>query len=344
VKKLIIASGGCLLGLLAAEVTLHIALPSLDFHFPIPRLTDDRFTDRANRASDGNGVHYAFDADGFRSTGNGSATADRSILFIGDSFTQGFGVSDSETFPAVTCQQLRAQRINARCLNAGTTGFGTAHELRILRRLLQRPDLHVVDAVVFQTCPYNDLRDNWEDGAFAVADGQLIEWDPPRIPLEIRVRDALLNNRIARSSRTLTLLANAWLGGPEVDQKSNVSTFELERALLREVRATTEQHHIPLVLVVAATSWELDQIPSQPYDERGRLDFFGSLAKELQVPWLDTRTIARQSEDYIANDGHLSAAGNVLIGQALAAELAPLLQTAPLQQDALPAAHRADGE
>jgi lysophospholipase L1-like esterase len=325
VKKLILASFGVMLGLLTAEAVLHVTMPSLDFHFPIPRLSDDQFSGRANQAFDGNGVHYAFDADGFRSSGGGRPTGNRTILFIGDSFTQGFGVNGSEAFPAVTCDQLRAQGVDARCLNAGTTGFGTAHELRTLRRLLQRRELNL-DAIVFQMCPYNDLRDNWEDGGFEVTDGRLVELNPPRIPLEIRLRDMLLNNRIARGSRTITLIANAWLGGADVDQKSDSSTFELERALLREVYATTHGRGIPLVLVVAATSWELDQIPSQPYDERGRVDFFAAQAKELHVPWLDTRTIAERPEHYIANDGHLSAAGNALVGTALADALAPILR------------------
>src|SRR5262249_3775754 len=151
-------------GLVIAEIVLHVALPSLDFHFPTSRLSDDQFTRRAGQVRDGNGVRYAFDADGFRSSATPPVPAGNpSILFIGDSFTQGFGVTETETFAAATCDQLARQRVAVRCLNAGVSGFGTAHELRLMRELLRRDDL-AIRAVVFQLCPYNDLRDNWEDG------------------------------------------------------------------------------------------------------------------------------------------------------------------------------------
>jgi len=204
------------------------------------------------------------------------------------------------------------------------TGFGTAHELRLLRNLLQRDDLSVA-AVVFQVLPNNDLRDNWEDGGFDVADGQLVALDPPRVPTTVWLRDALLDNWLARSSRIVTLVANALITGEE-DASYGPAGFDLERRLLQAVVASTQQHGIPIVILVTATSWEIDKPVSRPYDERSRLDFVAATVQELHVPWVDSRNIAHAAEHYIPDDGHLSAAGNALVGAALAEKLAPLLQ------------------
>jgi lysophospholipase L1-like esterase len=46
----------------------------------------------------------------------------------------------------------------------------------------------------------------------------------------------------------------------------------------------------------------------------------------MRVPWIDSRTVAHAPEHYIPNDGHFSAAGNAIMGEALAEKLAPLLR------------------
>src|ERR1700752_918055 len=110
---------GLVVGLLLVEIGLRLTLPSLDFHFPTMRLTDDRFTERAGKTIEDQGVTYTFDSAGFRTTDGLPQAADgRAVLFIGDSFTQGVGVNADETFPAHTCDQLRRRGVAVRCLNA----------------------------------------------------------------------------------------------------------------------------------------------------------------------------------------------------------------------------------
>ena len=330
-RRLALVAFGIAVGIVGAEIGLHLAQPSLGFHFPTARLTDEQFTRRADQVSDGNGVRYTFDAAGFRTSAAPTPpTGTPAILFIGDSFTQGFGVGADETFAAVTCAQLLQRGIPARCLNAGVSGFGTAHELRLLQRLLQRDDLGIA-AVVFQLCPYNDLRDNWEDGGFGIEGDRLAVWDPPHVPIEIRLRDGLLDNALARHSSLVILLANAWVAAVPIDEKSDASMFALERRLVGEVVQTTQARRIPIVLLVAAPAWEVEQTSSQPYDEPGRANFMAAVAQEAGVPWLDSRALARAPEHYLPNDGHFSPAGNALIGAALAEQLTPLLKPAPAQ-------------
>ncbi len=320
--KVVFALCGAVCGLVIVEVVLRLAMPSLDFHFPTMRMTDDRFTERAGKTMAGNGVRYTFDAVGFR-TADGPPAA-QAVLFIGDSFTQGFGVAADRTFPSRACDRLHERGVAVRCLNAGVTGFGTAHELRLLRKLLDRGELHVA-AVVFQVLPSNDLRDNWEDGGFGVEGGRLVSWDPPHIPPPVRMRVALLENRFAHASAVVKLAANGWMqsdsdgSGPADD----AAAIQLEGHLLQEAVATARKHDVPIVVLVCATAWEVDG-KARTRDE-ARLDFVADAVKKLDVPWLDSRAVVRTPAYYIPNDGHFSDDGNALVGEAVAEILVPLV-------------------
>ncbi len=325
-RKVGLALLGLVAGLLITEIALHLAFPSLDFHFPTARVTNEQFVRRAGQTRNADGVHYAFDADGFRVTGAPGAPGNvPTVLFIGDSFTQGFGVEAEQAFPTQTCERLAQAGIQARCLNAGVTGFGTAHELRLLQTLLA-DERRRIDAVVVQVLPNNDLHDNWEDGGFAVEAGRLVVQDPPHIPVAVRVRQAICDGGLGRSSQIVKVVANAWLGGDGLDAHYDAAAFELERRLLQEVVETAQRRNIPIIIAVCATAWELDAVTSQPYDERARLDFVTSAVAALRVPWIDSRTIARTPADYIPSDGHFSPAGNARMAQALAEQLAPILR------------------
>ncbi len=320
---LLILSGVCI-GLATVEILARLTTAADGYHFPSSRMTDERFTNRAGQSFNDNGVRYRFDVDGFRESSAVPIPGGRTILFIGDSFTEGMGVSADETFPAVTCDRLVRQGVPARCSNAGVSGFGTAHELRLLRTLLGRKEL-AVDLVVFQVLPNNDLRDNWEDGGFGLENGKLTAWDPPHIPIEVRLRDALVDNSLARGSRIVTLAANAWFNGVGMDPHYDDSAFELEQQLLKAVVATTAARGVPVVIAICATGWEVDAMSGGPYDERARLDMVADTVQKLRVPWIDSRNVANTREHYIPNDGHFSVAGNAALGEAVAERLLPLL-------------------
>jgi acyl-CoA thioesterase-1 len=74
------------------------------------------------------------------------ATADAPrVVFLGDSLTAGLGVEAAEAFPALLGQQLIAENLPNRVVNAGVSGDTTAGGLRRLDWLLrQSPDILVV--------------------------------------------------------------------------------------------------------------------------------------------------------------------------------------------------------
>jgi lysophospholipase L1-like esterase len=261
-------------------------------------------------------VAYTIDADGFRNGGN-DGPYDRTVLFIGDSFTFGYGVLDDQTLETATRQQLWEQGVQARCLNAGVVGFGTGEELRLMRDLLERQR---VDAVVFQVLPENDLSDNCEDGGFGIEDERLVEYQPHRLAPRIQLRHILVDASRNSDSAMLSLVVkgiyrHGWLK-PAVDE----SQYALERALLKEVVSVAASKHIPLLIFSVPMVPHLMSEESRPAHARVVECIAASGARRIDLDQLVSQP------EYYLGDGHFSAAGNALVGAALAEELAPLLR------------------
>ena len=87
------------------------------------------------------------------------AAGEASVLVLGDSFAYGTGVELEETFQEVL--EARRKDITAqplRVYGAGVPGYGTLHELQLLRELAPRTRPQVVIVAVFEQ---NDFQDNW---------------------------------------------------------------------------------------------------------------------------------------------------------------------------------------
>src|SRR5690606_35502099 len=73
-----------------------------------------------------------------------------SVVVLGDSYTMGWGVAQSEAYP----QQLEAL-YGEKVLNAGVSSFGTAREMKLLKKI----NLPHVNTVIIQYHP-NDFEEN----------------------------------------------------------------------------------------------------------------------------------------------------------------------------------------
>ncbi|HEX6092446.1 MAG TPA: GDSL-type esterase/lipase family protein, partial [Dongiaceae bacterium] len=68
------------------------------------------------------------------------------ILALGDSLTAGYGLSDSESFPARLQAELQAKGINAQVINGGVSGDTSAGgRARLDWALTDDPDIVIVE-------------------------------------------------------------------------------------------------------------------------------------------------------------------------------------------------------
>ncbi|MGH8165386.1 MAG: arylesterase [Rhodanobacteraceae bacterium] len=76
------------------------------------------------------------------------------ILFLGDSLTAGRGVEESQAFPALIQEKIRAQNLPFEVINAGLSGDTTAGGLSRLDWILQKP----IDVLVLELGANDGLR------------------------------------------------------------------------------------------------------------------------------------------------------------------------------------------
>jgi acyl-CoA thioesterase-1 len=78
----------------------------------------------------------------------------KSVVFLGDSLTAGFGIQPTEAFPALIAEKIRAAGLPFEVQNAGLSGDTSAGGLRRIDWLLQRP----IDILVIELGANDGLR------------------------------------------------------------------------------------------------------------------------------------------------------------------------------------------
>jgi acyl-CoA thioesterase-1 len=87
------------------------------------------------------------------------------ILALGDSLTDGFGLSRKEAYPALIAEKMRAANYQFEVINAGSSGDTTADGLRRLPSLLHRKRLDVLILALgindaLRGVPVEEMRSN----------------------------------------------------------------------------------------------------------------------------------------------------------------------------------------
>ena len=100
------------------------------------------------------------------------------VVFLGDSFTLGYGVDDGQEYPDLVRRRLSSRLSQpVPTINGGIGNVGNGHWILFLRREAARFD---PSFVVLQVSA-NDFEDNLADGLFALGpSGELRELAPPR--------------------------------------------------------------------------------------------------------------------------------------------------------------------
>jgi len=285
------------------------------------------------------------------------------VLGLGDSFVSAFNVEEEETFLAVAEHSLREKLPGGgvEIINAGTPNYGTWHELRVLRRFLPKLE---PDTVVLAVYVGNDLEDNLSPRGAVVRDGFLVDRRRPPGILPYPIRSWLQRNSMA-----YVFLWNAWnqirpwLGKAGSDplraDKDLISPqaplyvdegYRISGDLLHEFHDETMTRGILALVVLIPAEFQVypDQflkMAQRHGDDPSRFDLdqpsrrWSELAKSAALPVLDLLPVFRSRISgpylYMSLDGHLTAEGNRLAGQAIALALIQVLQRSPSSQGSL---------
>jgi hypothetical protein len=234
-------------------------------------------------------IRMTFWPDHTRATAPEPVAAGRLVVLVGDSFTQGWAVSDEDTFG----WHLQARLAGARVRNLGSAGYGTTQSLLSLRRLLrdgERPDVVVYGFSDFHegrnvaAVPWlRDLALGAHRGHAAVPyatlapDGTLRLHPPARYPAW----------PLQRHSAVVTALEGVWAelaaGGRGATARAVTDGLLVE--LDRAARTAGSR-----LLVVTLSQWMLDSFRHyKPLFEKHGISTADCrhpkfLAKEMQVP------------------------------------------------------------
>ena len=299
----------CGLGLVLVEVALRAFVPIRDvgpsfttFDPELGKRLKTRFS--ATRITPEFTMKFSTNSLGFRGpepSGESTAAPGKPILFLGDSFTMGYGVNDGEEYPALIGRALAERGVAVPIVNAGMGDNGNGRWLKFLR-------LHGRDyaprLIVLQLMA-NDFGDNAQEGLFALTEQDTLEALPVR-PGGSRALQRAIEAVPGLDQLYLIGLARqvkAAMGqrsddDPAAAAERKRQAERLTYRLLAEVLRFAQSEGWP----VAAISVEIDG---------ERLAEIERIFAEFQVPLIAIPGKKAEPELYYVVDGHWNARGHV---------------------------------
>ncbi|HXG01179.1 MAG TPA: GDSL-type esterase/lipase family protein [Bacteroidota bacterium] len=230
-----------------------------------------------------------------------SASPERPILFLGDSFTEGYGVNDGEEFPALVREGLK-QRYGPNAppvINAGIGNTGNGRWIKFLRR-----EGHQYNPrLVMLQLSGNDFEDNLTDGLFTLSDdGSLVEHDPPS-PGAFRMVQAFIDAVPGLAySHLVGLIREAYyytrMGTDDAgDENTRRQRDRLTFAIVEEIIRYCRQAQWPIVVIIVG--FDADQRKGMQ-----------SVLEDAGIPYIVPPDKAERPDLYYAIDGHWNSKGH----------------------------------
>lgn len=359
IGNLALVAAATLVGLLLAEGALRVTGHRLIFPqmFVEDPHTVFRLKPGANVRTINAGFfdyEYTVNDRGLRSSGDvtvpsASGGSRKRVLFVGDSFTFGVGVNDSETYPARVGARLRDWcDFPVETLNAGVGGFGTSHELSFLQHYGWRFDPDVV-VVGFLT---SDPEDNSLNGLHRMVGDRLVEIPASERPgwgliqahkhvpgytwlvahstlfnwTRQRIGNLVAQRAAAREARGVPTQSVE----PARDEEREAARWNLTAAIFDRIRAQADSHDVQLVVAIIPHGGTLGN-----YYAAGRdadVDRMLEICREQQLTCVNVAESMRRARPTAApaslylREGHFNATGYDLVGDAVARRLAEELR------------------
>jgi len=234
-----------------------------------------------------------------------SAFPSHCILFLGDSFTSGYGVNDGEEFPDLVRARIAQSAKGAPIpvVNAGLGNTGNAYWLRFLKREAGRYEPRVI---VFAFCE-NDFADNLRERFYFLdSTGTLVENSAPATQEGARFVQEIIEAipglpyshlvGLAReffSEGTMLSPQPAGSAPDSVSQPSDALTYRI----VGQAFQICKRNGWPAILLTIGTRGE-------------RLRRLQDLARSMDIPVLVTPLKDDRPDLYYHIDGHWNAAGH----------------------------------
>ncbi len=240
------------------------------------------------------------------------------ILFLGDSFTMGYGVNDGEEFPALVRQTLDDcyGPANVSVVNTGIAGNGTGRWVKFLRDEGKTYDPRVVVLQFFS----NDFDDNLIEQLFQLdPNGRLYELEVPP-PRTLRSVQNFLSHIPGFSSSHLvgfirqlmtTYAERKGAGKGTRPKEDEYPTDRLTFALVKEVLALCAKEKWPVLALTVGL-------------QGSRLDKLETLFERAAIPVIQMPDKMARPDLYYPQDGHWNASGHLLAARLIVEKLASL--------------------
>src|SRR5574341_402453 len=258
----------------------------------------------------------------------------RRVLLLGDSLVFGAGVPFEQTIG----EYLEAARPSTEVMAWGIPGYGQEQERRLLEEL-DAPAFQP-DVVLVAITTSNDFGKTLNISTLQEVAGILAEPASPQTTAPVDDAPVSLAERIKRplrSLRTYRLLAvygNRFLGMlGRREVAVSQAAIESTRSDLEALMAYAEAHDLRLAFVLIPPRAFARPMEEMYAYEREVYTYYGDTLESLGADWLDLEPAlidgaARQDPDAIYwDDVHLTAEGNRLAAEAMAAFIADLLET-----------------
>jgi lysophospholipase L1-like esterase len=226
------------------------------------------------------------------------------IVFVGDSFTQGYGVDDGEEFPRLVAARLEAEGIRAEVLNEGVGDTGTGRALRLVSGYASEPGCPTILVYQFSV---NDVGDDYRDGFFTLDEsGGLVEAPLPVPRSRLRrlqpLVDAIPGLSNSHLFAAMMQVARARRQLERVDLTPSRETYpaseKLTLRLIAEIIATARGRGWQVVVLTANASPAVS----------ARIE---TLARSMSVEFVWVPAKAERPDLYYRVDGHWNPAGHV---------------------------------
>lgn len=282
------------------------------------------------------------------------------ILFLGDSYTIGWGISEEETFPRVTENYLQKLYPDKKIevINGGLTGTGIGYHYLFYKNeaLRLNPDIVVIGFYLYNDIPENMFLAKWEedenglpksiDSTFFYTDSNGMFY-PKTIPLQYKIpylRQSqlfiLLMNKFPQSS-TNYVFNSRFLDPHICFYKKGCTSLddakERARKLFEEIRNLTLKNNQKFLVVFIPAEFQIDiktrinyvPIPLLPSEKEYPYQYFKGFFDEIGVDYLDLRPNLSNYPNgqlFLENDDHFNPMGHKVTAQAISEKLLDMIK------------------